>query len=51
MQNGPLIGKGARRNPKAKPIILTTRDEIDLWMTVPAEAALKLQKPCPMMHW
>jgi putative SOS response-associated peptidase YedK len=24
---------------------LTTRDEIDLWLTAPAEDALKLQRP------
>ena len=27
------------------PVILTTRQEIDLWMTAPAEDALKLQQP------
>jgi putative SOS response-associated peptidase YedK len=27
------------------PVILTTRDEIDLWMTAPAADALKLQRP------
>jgi putative SOS response-associated peptidase YedK len=26
-------------------VILTTRDDIDLWMTAPAEDALKLQRP------
>jgi putative SOS response-associated peptidase YedK len=32
-------------HPKAMPVILTTRQEIDLWMTAPAEDALKLQRP------
>lgn len=32
-------------HPKAMPVILRTRDEIDVWMTAPAEEALKLQRP------
>jgi putative SOS response-associated peptidase YedK len=32
-------------HPKAMPVILTTHQEIDLWMTAPAEDALKLQRP------
>ena len=32
-------------HPKAMPVILTTREEIDFWMTAPAEDALKLQRP------
>jgi len=32
-------------HPKAMPAILTTRVEIDLWMTAPIEEALKLQRP------
>jgi putative SOS response-associated peptidase YedK len=32
-------------HPKAMPVILTTRHEIELWMTAPAEDALKLQRP------
>jgi putative SOS response-associated peptidase YedK len=32
-------------HPKAMPVILKTRQEIDLWMTAPAEGALKLQWP------
>src|SRR5271157_4813317 len=32
-------------HPKAMPVILMTPEEIDLWMTAPAEEALKLQRP------
>ena len=32
-------------HPKAMPVVLTTREEIDAWMNAPAEAALKLQRP------
>jgi putative SOS response-associated peptidase YedK len=32
-------------HPKAMPVILTTPDEIETWMTAPAEEALKLQRP------
>jgi putative SOS response-associated peptidase YedK len=34
-------------HPKAMPVILTTPEEIDLWMTAPALEALKLQRPSP----
>lgn len=34
-------------HPKAMPVILTTPDEIEQWMTAPAEEALKLQRPLP----
>ena len=34
-------------HPKAMPVILTTQDEIDHWMTAPAAEALKLQRPLP----
>jgi putative SOS response-associated peptidase YedK len=32
-------------HPKAMPVILTTLEEIDLWMTGSAEDALRLQRP------
>jgi putative SOS response-associated peptidase YedK len=34
-------------HPKAMPVILTTREEIDLWMTAPIKEALTLQRPLP----
>jgi putative SOS response-associated peptidase YedK len=34
-------------HPKAMPVILTTRAEVDLWLTAPAKEALELQRPLP----
>ena len=34
-------------HPKAMPVILTTRDEMDQWMTAPTAEALTLQRPLP----
>ncbi len=34
-------------HPKAMPVILTTQDEIDQWMTAPTANALALQRPLP----
>lgn len=32
-------------HPKAMPVILTTQDEFDTWLSAPAAEALKLQRP------
>lgn len=37
----------AEFHPKAMPVILTTHEEIDIWMTAPTPEALKLQRPLP----
>ena len=34
-------------HPKAMPVILRTKEEIDLWMNAPIPEALKLQRPLP----
>ncbi len=34
-------------HPKAMPVILTRRDEIELWLSAPANEALALQRPAP----
>ena len=34
-------------HPKAMPVILTTAEEIEQWMTAPAKDALTLQRPLP----
>ena len=34
-------------HPKAMPVILTTPDEIDIWLTAPRQEALQLQHPLP----
>jgi putative SOS response-associated peptidase YedK len=32
-------------HPRAMPVILTTPDEVETWMTAPQDEALKLQRP------
>lgn len=34
-------------HPKAMPVILRTREEIDIWMAAPTAEALELQRPLP----
>lgn len=34
-------------HPKAMPVILTTTDEVERWLTAPAPDALRLQRPLP----
>lgn len=34
-------------HPEAMPVILRTREEIDIWLTAPADEALKLNRPLP----
>ena len=34
-------------HPKAMPVILSTPEEYEVWLTAPAEEALKLQRPPP----
>jgi putative SOS response-associated peptidase YedK len=34
-------------HPKAMPVMLTTPEEYETWLTAPAEEALKLQRPLP----
>ena len=42
-----LNGLVAPIHPKAMPVILTTPEEVEAWMTVPANETLALQRPLP----
>lgn len=37
----------APTHPKAMPVILTTKDEVETWLTAPWEDAKALQRPLP----
>lgn len=41
------LRKQADIHPKAMPVVPTTADEVETWMTAPPEEALKLQRPLP----
>lgn len=43
----PPNAEVAAIHPKAMPVILTTPDEVETWMTAPADEVLKLQRPLP----
>jgi putative SOS response-associated peptidase YedK len=46
LTTGPNAEVGAI-HPKAMPVILTTPDEVETWMTAPPDEALRLQRPLP----
>ena len=59
VKDGPIIadlfgilttqpnGVVAPIHPKAMPVILTTLEEVDIWLTAPIKDALQLQRPLP----
>jgi len=42
---GQITGPIHSIHPKAMPMVLTTREEIDVWINAPAADVLKLQRP------
>jgi putative SOS response-associated peptidase YedK len=42
---GAMVREVGAIHPKAMPVILTTPDEVETWMTAPADEALRLQRP------
>jgi len=44
---GPPNAEVGAIHPKAMPVILTTVEECDLWMSAPAAEAMQLQRPLP----
>jgi len=34
-------------HPKAMPVILSTSEQVEIWLTAPPDEALKLQRPLP----
>jgi putative SOS response-associated peptidase YedK len=35
-------------HPKAMPVLLTSHDEVETWLTAPIEEAINLQRPWPV---
>jgi putative SOS response-associated peptidase YedK len=35
-------------HPKAMPVLLTRREEVETWLTAPIEQAINLQRPWPV---
>ena len=46
-QTDGAIATALTVHEKAMPVILRTRDEVDVWMNAPRQVALELQRPLP----